>query len=282
LGYATSFWMDRWAGTSGQRRRQVTLTVALASWLLLVILVPVRVHALAREYAGRGLFRTNVDVAHFPERAVKFLREIRIPGRMYNVYSWGGFLAHFLPESPTFIDGRSILYDEQFYLSYKATRRARKGWKEFLDRHGVTFAIISKHKDADLFQAMIGDRDWTWVFSDEKSAILLRESPANRELLKRFDAQELPLPDTGDTYFLYGMRAVEKRDYALAAEGFATACERSPDRDLYRSSLIRALGSAGRLEEARREADRALADFPDSDRIVRESALLDSLLHRIE
>jgi hypothetical protein len=285
LSYGLRFWVDWWlarseeprveAGASSPSRaawrlRQGALAVGVASWLLLLILVPLRLRTLAQHYSDRSLFSANAGVDFFPSHAVEFLREIRIPGLMYNVYGWGGYLDFFLPEHPTFIDGRAFLiFDERFYRQYRATRRGWKGWKRFLDRHGVTFALIHLRRDALLLQAMIDDPDWTWIYGRDTSAVLLRESPVNRELLDRFDARELPLPDIGISYFIYGRRASERQDHEQAVRDFATASERSPERDVYRAYLIQALALAGRPEEARREARRALVDFPDSEVIKR-------------
>ena len=269
LAFALHFWAERWA-TEGRRR-----ALAVGAWLVLLAVVPVRAQALAARYGQDGLFRVNTGIDFFPEEAVRFLREIAIPGRMFNLYSWGGYLAYHLPEKPTFIDGRSIIFDSGFYVRYDAARQGVAGWRRFLERHGVTFALLQVARNDGLIKAMIADPEWTLLYFHDESAVLVKEAPVNRAVLARLDAGRLPLPDAAGTHFVYGWRAFARGNRGRAADEFAEAARRAPESPLYRSSLLLALDAAGRSEALRSEALRAVRDFPDSDLARQAEALLE-------
>jgi hypothetical protein len=48
---------------------------------------------------------------HNPVKAVRYIREARLPGPMLNDYAWGGYLVWALPEYKTFIDPRADIFD---------------------------------------------------------------------------------------------------------------------------------------------------------------------------
>jgi len=54
----------------------------------------------------------------FPVKACDFIRTNRLPGPLFNAYSWGGFLIWYLPEYPVSIDGRLNLYGDEINKRY--------------------------------------------------------------------------------------------------------------------------------------------------------------------
>ncbi len=305
LCYAVKFWVDRWLhgrqqGASWKPRAPLpaaaanrllkgTAVAAIASWCLLVAVVPYRLLHLHRDYASflhskdqrDTLFRANIHFPFYPERAVAFLRDVQVRGRMFNLYGWGGYLHYFLPEQQTFIDGRGWMsHGAGLFNNYLRVHYCHDDWKSILDFHDVTYALIHRRDNAALLRAMDADRQWTWIFADGDSAVLVRQSLANRALLARFRARELPLPDTGVTHFLYGRRAADDGDPERAAGDFARAVELSPGNDRFRSHWILALQQAGRGEDAGREARRALEDLPDSALIRLAAARLETAAGR--
>lgn len=280
LSWSLRFWIDWWvegrreatwepgrplAASARRRLRRPALAAAAAAWLLLALLLPVRLLAWRAVYAGETLFRTNTEASFFPAGAVRFVDQAAVPGRMFNLYNWGGYLEFFLPGHGTFIDGRAqMVFDDRFYREYLRVHYAEAGWEEVLDRHGVTWALVHRDRNAALFRAMDEDRRWSWVFADGDSAVLLAEGPENREILSRWRARQLPLPNTALTAFLYGRGAYADGDFARAVEDFDRACGLAPEDDEMRAHYLLALAAAGRIEAARREAGFAVKEFPDS------------------
>ncbi len=294
VSYAVKLWTDRWhtgskepapvIGVSSPLRRGAKATAAVA-WLLLASLLPLRLLHLHRSYAvfvhgrfpGNTLFRANTHQVYYPEMAVRFLRQAGTGGLMFNLYNWGGYLEYTLPEHKTFIDGRAqTVFDEPFHRQYLAVRSGSPGWRAVLEQYGVTFALLHSETNAVLFDAMDQDPDWQWVLGHSTSRLLFKRGGENRDLLDRFRARELPLPETGTTYFLYGRQAGEQGEFEQAADDFRRAWELSPENDELRFRWILALSSAGRPEEARKQALEARKERPESAWIRLATARLET------
>jgi len=72
-------------------------------------------HRGAQTYAD-GLFEGMVREWVFPRGAVEFLERNPLPGRLFHVYAWGGYLLYRLPDRPVFIDGRAhTVYPAEFF-----------------------------------------------------------------------------------------------------------------------------------------------------------------------
>ena len=260
-------WLDLWF--RDRHRRPGRWAVPFAAWLLLLCLLPLRLFDRRRDYAaalqgGDTLFRINTHQAYYPELAVRLIRDTAPGGLMFNLYNWGGYLAYFLPEHRTFIDGRAqTVFDEPFHREYLKARTGSPGWREVLERYDIGFALLHAEINAVLIDAMGSDPDWQWIFADGDSRLLVKRDD-NHGLLDRFRARRLPLPETGTTYFLYARQASQEGNYEQAAADLAKACELSPANDEFHAEHILALSAAGRLAAAEKTAERAAEAFPDS------------------
>ncbi len=271
LAGSIKLWIDLWLGAGERRRRLGGWVAATGAWLLLLFLLPFRMLDLTRDYApvidggkGETLFRINTHQIYYPEPATRLIRAAAPRGEMFNLYNWGGYLAYFLPEHRTFIDGRAqTVFDEEFHRQYLTVRTGSPGWRDVLEQWNVGFALLHAEINAVLIDAMISDPEWQWIFADGHSRLLV-ERAANRDLLERFRARRLPLPETGTTYSLYARQAAREGDFEQAAADLLRACELAPASDDFRAQRLLALSQAGRLAEAAREATSALATFPDS------------------
>ena len=305
LAWAIRFWVDwllhgrdgrsRWRPGSplpagaARRLRRLATAAGVGAWLLFAFLPPLRLLKIHRSYAaylygdipGNTLFRANTFHLYYPEQAIRFLRQAGVSGHMFNFFNWGGYLQFFLPEQPVFIDGRGwTVYDERHYGSYLNVHWAYRGWSEVLDRFDVSYALVHRQINEALVQALDRDPRWRWVFANYNSAIFLRDGPENRDLLDRFAARELPLPEGAMTYFLYGRDAAKDGDFEQAASDFARAVALFPEDGELRDRLIEALVAAGRVEEAESELSRAREEAEDSAPIVLAAARLEAAAGR--
>jgi len=137
---------------------------------------------------GGGYFRNTLIEESFPARAVEFIRDNRPAGRMFNYYSWGGYLIHSLPEYPSFIDGRGLntCADD----AYEAALW-RDGWKKvFRDNsvHTVLMPGLSlvSGEVYPLITNLMADSEWFLVYRDEWSLVFVMNDPRNRELIGRY------------------------------------------------------------------------------------------------
>lgn len=93
--------------------------------LVLVLVLAVFLAAIIRIPSSPALMSRASRV--FPVQACDFIRTNRLPGPLFNTYSWGGFLIWYLPEYPVAIDGRLNLYgdeiNERYFKVIDGTRR---------------------------------------------------------------------------------------------------------------------------------------------------------------
>jgi len=118
-----------------------------------------------------------VDTAYFPVEGARRLKQGEWPGRLYNDYSWGGYLIwHAYPERPVFIDGRAEVYYESntFDDEYKLFH-IRQGWKQALDERGVE--VVLTRSNGYLGVALSYQDEWERVFDGQVETIFVRRTP---------------------------------------------------------------------------------------------------------
>jgi hypothetical protein len=124
-----------------------------------------------------------VDDRKFPVKAGDFILQNDLKGNMYNFFDWGGYLIWRLaPGKKVFIDGRtldSVLY-EQASIIDRALVDEQSGmrvWKYLLDEHRVDYIVIpcsTPSRSFPLCEALLRDRDWSPVFSDQTASVFVR------------------------------------------------------------------------------------------------------------
>jgi hypothetical protein len=133
----------------------------------------------------------------FSFKAADFLRANPIPGKMFNFFDIGGFLDWQLyPQALTFIDGRT--YNQQVFLEHQTVTGGMQGWKEILNRHGITY-IVTKTMDSSgmilpLIPVLANDPEWTLVFSDGLFVIFVRNLPENEAYRRKYGLSKAILP----------------------------------------------------------------------------------------
>jgi hypothetical protein len=107
----------------------------------------------------------------YPHAALRYLREVVKPQRMFNEYSWGGFLMLYAPELRVFIDPRAnTLYDSETYLDYHRIIVAESDADSRLVRRQVDAAFIGA--EGPLAQALSA-AGWRIVYEDRIATILV-------------------------------------------------------------------------------------------------------------
>jgi len=162
------------------------------------ILLPITLSIIVIFILIKGnLFESGVRRGMYPERAVKFLKDNKLPGNMFNPYVWGGYLIWSLyPEYKVFIDGRGLV--EDVYLQSKQIDEASTidliglpEWKALLKAYKVNFIITFSVNNFSgtlipLIQALYSDSEWQLIYMDNYSLIFLRDRPENMEIIRKF------------------------------------------------------------------------------------------------
>ena len=110
--------------------------------------------------------------ARFPVAAVDFIEAEGLDsGRVYNAYVWGGYLIW--RRIPVFIDGRTEVYGDEFFLYYLQTEDLRANWREPLDDFAIDYVLLPlAHPLATLLQS---SGEWQSIYRDDVAQVLTRK-----------------------------------------------------------------------------------------------------------
>jgi hypothetical protein len=124
-------------------------------------------------------FRVNdFDPKRMPVQAANFLQQSGMQKELGFVYdNWGGYL-YWRFREPVFIDDWTDFYPMDFLNRYVATITAADGWRENLDRYGVSYALIPR--DSNLSLALLETPGWKRAYRDQCSDLFVRNEPKSR------------------------------------------------------------------------------------------------------
>ena len=139
--------------------------------LLLALCMGVTAYAADRLSPARI---TAIHAARFPVAAVAYLREISPSGPLFHAYEWGGYLLWELPEYPSFIDGRTLLFGDELLAAY---RRAASGmdWADLFAEYDIRLALIPRGSGLDRALRRL-PLNWELLFLDETAALYSRRA----------------------------------------------------------------------------------------------------------
>jgi hypothetical protein len=146
-------------------------TMAVLNWLLLL-----GAYAFFAWRVGDFLSPAKlaeVEAAHYPVQAVRYIKDQGIKGRIYNAYNWGGYLVlHWYPERQVFIDSRADVYRDEFIEEYMEAYLVRPRWRETLDKYSVDYALLQNQGPLHLLLKASGE--WREVYADKVAVLLAR------------------------------------------------------------------------------------------------------------
>ena len=106
-------------------------------------------------------------------RAVEFIRQSHLEGRMLNDYTWGGYLIWALPEHKVFVDGRSDIYEWAGVLhDFAAWALLQTDPRNLLEKYRVDFCLLSR--EAPMAHVLPFLSGWRMIYSDDRSVIFAR------------------------------------------------------------------------------------------------------------
>jgi len=130
---------------------------------------------------------TGQSLGDWPHGAIAFIRENPPPGNLMNLpWSLGSPLIWELPKHPIFVDARLEAYPRDFLVDCMAAERDATVLNRLLDQYEPTW-IIANHRDHDVRVRMIErlqSAQWSCVYADTLSLILVREIPSTQDYLR--------------------------------------------------------------------------------------------------
>lgn len=131
--------------------------------------------------AGVGAFEPVFE-PNFPSGAVRFLKETRLDGRMFNIPRWGGYLEyHLYPGYKTSYDGRIDLFGGEISRDMMDAME-NKNREEVLAKYGFDYLVVDSRFFAP---ARAAAEHWKLVFSEGSARIYLRDTARNAANFER-------------------------------------------------------------------------------------------------
>ncbi|MEO6599151.1 MAG: hypothetical protein ABIQ16_04710, partial [Polyangiaceae bacterium] len=124
------------------------------------------------------------DATHFPERAVSFIQQHPLRGRMFNFSPFGGYLSLTLyPEHLVFMDGRlDHARDGNLVVRADHALRDPKVFGELEREFDFQYAVISAREGEATGGPLARANDWTMVHFDDVAAVYVRSPGPNAAL----------------------------------------------------------------------------------------------------
>jgi hypothetical protein len=108
----------------------------------------------------------------YPTKSVAYIERLDAPVRIFNDYSWGGYLIHRLyPEQLVFIDGRADVHGT-LVPEYLVAQRGLY-WEDIFETHDIEFALLRPGTPLETELRQDG-----WLAVVEEPAEVLLQSPA--------------------------------------------------------------------------------------------------------
>jgi hypothetical protein len=153
---------DLWENYDAGRDRPSLNAVCIALCLLVAVWA----------FPSHSVLARQVEEAN-PVKAVNFLREHHVSGRMLNEYVYGGYLIWAAPEYPVFVDGRADVYEWTGVLpDFTRWATLQEEPNALLDKYKVDFCLLSKNSPmAHVLPLLPG---WKAAYSDTQAIIFVR------------------------------------------------------------------------------------------------------------
>lgn len=135
--------------------------------------------AIVGDRGGPTLLPARFDASVFPVEAVASLRAMGRTPRLFNEYTWGGYVLWAAPGQRVFIDPGADFYGSALALDYLRVWEGKPGWRGVLARFDVDAALVPA--GSPLAQSLEREPGWTVHHADATAVLLLRTPSAPGE-----------------------------------------------------------------------------------------------------
>jgi hypothetical protein len=105
---------------------------------------------------------------------VQRARAEHVTGRIYNDYTWGGYMIYAWPEQKVFIDGGADFYGPELTRTWSMIGQLQPFWRDSLERFGVDLALVPT---GAAFTHELLHEPWWRLRDCDATAALLQKSP---------------------------------------------------------------------------------------------------------
>jgi hypothetical protein len=121
-------------------------------------------------------------LGRYPAKAVELIQIEYSGAKIFNHYTWGGYLVWQLPDNKVFIDGRMDNYkvDQGTLLEeYSQIVRVNEGWQEKFDQHKTDLVLLPP--GWPLLNNLVANDEWVEKYRDKDSVVLVRKEMVTKE-----------------------------------------------------------------------------------------------------
>jgi hypothetical protein len=162
--------LARWVPRYSRAKDKFALNAVLMAGMVAIMI---------HYFPSRADLRKRV-ADQFPLKAVEYLRQHPVSGRMLDSYGFGGYLIWSMgPEHKVFIDGRSEIYERGGVLSdYMELTHMKPGGLDVLRRYRIGSCLLNRNEPLSV--ALAAMPDWQEIYSDTTSALFVRRNQTTR------------------------------------------------------------------------------------------------------
>jgi hypothetical protein len=158
-----------WRGIRGVFDRDAKTGITAPYVLALLALFAVL--ALSRgKVAGAEIIPNAVSPEEFPVAVVQRARAEHVTGRIYNDYTWGGYMIYAWPEQKVFIDGGADFYGPELTRTWSMIGQLQPFWRDSLERFGVDLALVPT--GSAFAHELLREPGWRLLDCDATAALL--------------------------------------------------------------------------------------------------------------
>ncbi len=180
----------------------------------------------------KAMFRTSVNYTEYPPGATGFIKDVLPSRRIFNPYTWGGFLIwHLYPKFQVFIDGRNL--NPEIFLQYTEVTNAESGdtyfglpkWEAILEGYSIDYILVGPLKEYSramrLTEELVNSDKWELIFSDKDALVFIRNKEEFQDIIDKYSIPKEFAYSTIASQALEGANASKsdrgKVDYYLIA-----------------------------------------------------------------
>jgi hypothetical protein len=162
-----------WRGIRGVFERDAKVGVT-APYVVAMFLVFGALAAVRGQVGGVAVVPDSVLTDDFPVAVVARARKAGLEGRIYNDFTWGGYIIYAWPEQKVFIDGGTDFYGPDLMRTWQMIRDLQPGWRDSLAHFGVNLVLMPP--DAAMVHELLRESGWKLRDCDATAALLQKSA----------------------------------------------------------------------------------------------------------
>jgi Flp pilus assembly protein TadD len=201
-----------------------------------------------------------------PAEACDFLEKNKIEGKIFNTLDFGPYIGYrFYPEKRIFIDTRTDLYRDDFYMLYRRAQNYPEEWQRVCEKYRFEIALL-RHLFTGterILKYLHRHKDWRLVYYDKNSCIFLKNVSRNYDAIHRFEVDFKDKNLEPSDININIARFFEKiGEIDFAEKSFTKLLEKEPDFLEAGNNLAAIYIDTGRIDKGIELLQRFLKQYP--------------------